>query len=48
MAKMYHTQMEAARLGVVTPELEAVAQKEKRTVEELLALMAAGKVVISS
>ena len=42
----YATQMEAARKGIVTPELEAVAKKERMTVEELLPLVAAGKVVI--
>ena len=42
----YSTQMEAARMGIVTPELEAVAKKENRSVEELLPLMASGKMVI--
>ena len=31
----YTTQMDAARKGIVTPELEKVAEKEKMTVEEL-------------
>jgi len=38
--------MEAARKGIVTEELKAVAQKERMTVEELLPLVASGKVVI--
>ncbi|MDO4753408.1 MAG: phosphomethylpyrimidine synthase ThiC [Bacillota bacterium] len=42
----YATQMEAARKGIITPELRAVAKKEKREVEELLPLMASGKMVI--
>ena len=46
MERKYSTQMEAARMGIVTPELEAVAKKENRSVEELLPLMATGKMVI--
>ena len=46
MERKYSTQMEAARRGIVTPELEAVAKKENRSVEELLPLMASGKMVI--
>lgn len=46
MERKYSTQMEAARMGIVTPELEAVAEKENRSVEELLPLMASGKMVI--
>ena len=42
----YATQMEAARKGIVTPELEAVAKKERMTTQELLPLVASGKVVI--
>ena len=42
----YATQMEAARKGIVTPQLEIVAKKERMTVEELLPLVASGKVVI--
>ena len=42
----YATQMEAARKGIVTPQLEVVAKKERMTVEELLPLVASGKVVI--
>ncbi len=42
----YATQMDAARKGIVTRELEIVAKKEHMTVEELLPLVAQGKVVI--
>ena len=42
----YATQMEAAKKGIVTKELEAVAKKERMTVEELMPLVAQGKVVI--
>ncbi len=42
----YTTQMEAARKGIVTPELQRVAEKEQMQVEELLPLVAEGKVVI--
>ena len=46
MERKYSTQMEAARMGIVTPELESVAKKENRSVAELLPLMASGKMVI--
>ena len=42
----YATQMEAAKKGIVTKELEAVAKKERMTVDELMPLVAQGKVVI--
>jgi phosphomethylpyrimidine synthase len=42
----YATQMDAARRGIVTPELKAVAEKEQRSVEEMLQLVSSGKVVI--
>ncbi len=42
----YSTQMEAARKGIITPELEIVAKKERMTTEELLPLVASGKVAI--
>ncbi|WKY43499.1 phosphomethylpyrimidine synthase ThiC [Eubacteriaceae bacterium ES2] len=42
----YKTQMEAARKGIVTEELRKVAEKEDMMVAELIALVAAGKVVI--
>lgn len=44
--RTYATQMEAARKGIVTPELKTVAEKEYRSVEEMLQLTASGKVVI--
>ncbi len=46
MERNYATQMEAARKGIVTLEMEKVAAKENRSVDELLPLIAAGKVVI--
>ena len=46
MTKTYSTQIEAARMGIVTPELETVAAKENRSVDELLPLLAEGKMVI--
>lgn len=42
----YATQMEAARKGIVTEELRKVAGKERMTVEELMPLVASGKVAI--
>ena len=42
----YSTQMEAAKKGIVTKELEIVAKKEFMTVEELMPLVAQGKVAI--
>ena len=42
----YSTQMEAAKKGIVTEELKIVAKKELMTEEELLPLVASGKVVI--
>ena len=39
---MYKTQMEAARKGVITKEMEAVATKEYRTPEEIRELVAKG------
>ena len=42
----YTTQMDAARKGIITPEMKIVAQKEKMTEEELRVLVACGKVVI--
>lgn len=46
MAREYATQMEAARKGIVTPELEKVAAKERMSVEELMPLAACGRIVI--
>ena len=42
----YKTQMEAAKKGIVTPEMKTVAQKEKIEVEKLKELMASGQIVI--
>ena len=42
----YTTQMDAARKGVVTPEIEIVAKKEHMPVEQLMKLVAEGKVAI--
>ena len=44
--EQYTTQMDAARRGIVTKELEIVAKKERMTVEELMPLVAEGKVAI--
>ena len=42
----YTTQMDAARKGIVTKEMEIVARKERRTAEEIRALVAEGKAAI--
>lgn len=42
----YTTQMDAARKGIVTKEMEAVAKKEQMDINELMKLMAEGKVII--
>lgn len=42
----YTTQMDAARKGIVTKEIETVAEKEGMKVEELMKLVARGKVAI--
>jgi phosphomethylpyrimidine synthase len=42
----YTTQMDAARKGIITPELIKVAENELMTTEELLPLVASGKVCI--
>ncbi|XPV74980.1 MAG: phosphomethylpyrimidine synthase ThiC [Desulfovibrio sp.] len=42
----YTTQMDAARKGIVTREMEIVAKKEKIRVEDLMAKMAEGKIII--
>lgn len=44
--KNYHTQMEAAKAGIITPEMEIVAKKEYIDPEELRALVAKGEVAI--
>ena len=42
----YTTQMDAARQGIITPEMKAVAAKEYRTEEEIRDLVAKGQVAI--
>ena len=42
----YSTQMDAARRGIVTDQIKIVAEKEKMSVEELMSLVASGKVAI--
>ncbi|MBS4024036.1 MAG: phosphomethylpyrimidine synthase ThiC, partial [Clostridia bacterium] len=42
----YTTQMDAAKKGIVTKEMETVAGKEKRTVEYIRSLVAEGKIAI--
>ena len=42
----YTTQMDAAKKGIITKEMEIVAEKELMTSEEIRALVAEGKVVI--
>ena len=42
----YTTQMDAARQGILTPEMEVVAKKEGISTDRLMQLMAEGKVII--
>ena len=42
----YTTQMDAAKKGIITPEMKAVAKKEYRTEEEIRDLVAKGQVAI--
>lgn len=44
--RTYATQMEAAKHGIITPEMKAVAAKEYRSEEEIRELVAKGQVVI--
>lgn len=44
--KQYYTQMEAAKKGIITPEMEIVAKKEYMDPEKLRALVAAGEAAI--
>ncbi len=44
--RAYTTQMDAARKGIVTPQMEQVAKKEKRTEEDIRELVAGGQAVI--
>ncbi len=42
----YTTQMDAARKGIITKEMKSVALKENKCVEEIMPLIAEGKVII--
>ena len=42
----YSTQMDAARKGILTPQMETVARKEQMAPDALRTLVAAGKVII--
>ena len=44
--RAYKTQMEAAKKGIVTPEMETVAKKEYATPEEIMRKVAEGSVAI--
>ena len=44
--RAYYTQMEAAKKGIVTPQIEMVAEKEKIEVKKLMELVASGQVAI--
>ena len=46
MSKTYTKQMDAARKGIVTPQMETVAKKEHMPVEDLMKLVSEGKVAI--
>lgn len=43
---MYTTQMDAAKKGIITPEMNIVAKKEYRTPEEICKLVAEGRIAI--
>lgn len=42
----YHTQMEAAKKGILTPQMEIVAKKENMSADELIRRVAAGTIAI--
>jgi phosphomethylpyrimidine synthase len=44
--KNYKTQMEAAKKGIITPEMKTVAQKENMDAAKLMALVGCGQVAI--
>ena len=44
--RTYTTQMDAAKQGIITPEMETVARKEYRSPEEIRELVAKGQVAI--
>ena len=45
-SRMYTTQMDAARRGIVTPAMQAVAAEENMDMKELMKLVGEGQVVI--
>ena len=45
---MYSTQMEAAKKGIFTKEMEIVARDENMSKEELMEKIAQGRIVIPS
>ncbi|MFG6325601.1 MAG: phosphomethylpyrimidine synthase ThiC [Lachnospiraceae bacterium] len=44
--KEYYTQMEAAKKGIITPQMKLVAEKEKMAPDELMSLVAKGQAAI--
>lgn len=44
----YHTQMEAAKKGIITPQMKTVAEKENLSAERIRELVACGTVAIPS
>ncbi|MDD4550520.1 MAG: phosphomethylpyrimidine synthase ThiC, partial [Syntrophomonadaceae bacterium] len=42
----YKTQKEAARKGIITPQIQAVAEKESIEIKQLMQLIAAGQVAV--
>lgn len=44
--KTYHTQMEAAKKGILTPQMQTVAKKEQMDPNKLMQLVASGQVAI--
>ena len=44
--RAYTTQMDAARKGILTPQMAAVAEKEHMPAEQLMKLVAEGKVAV--
>lgn len=46
MERNYTTQMDAAKRGILTPEIKTVAEKENMSPEELMELVAKGVVAI--
>ena len=46
--RQYYTQMEAAKKGIITPEMEQVSAKENMDIEKLKELVACGQVAIPS